>query len=147
MKKKSMIQERPISILFYYKHVWLSKCFGEQKHQVFQDDNFNTYIFNKLWKRKLESWYTYRPHNQIKYRFTNFYFMLKLQPGWLPSPRPSNVHLKTLLPENPSLASHYPSMTSQNFNMTQQSHAIWLLSQEPSAAMLPLAFSPFLPSF
>ena len=142
-----MIQERPISILFYYKHVWLSKCFGEQKHQVFQDDNFNTYIFNKLWKRKFESWYTYRPHNQIKYRFTNFYFMLKLQPGWLPTPRPPNVHLKTLLPKNPSLASHYPSMTSQNLNMTQQSHAIWLLSQELSAAMLPLALFFTFPSF
>lgn len=101
----------------------------------------------KYEKENLESWYTYRPYNQIKYRFTNFYFMLKLQPGWLPTPCPPNVHLKTLLPENPSLASHYPSMTSRNLDMTQQSHAIWLLSQELSAAMPPLALFFTFPSF
>lgn len=147
MKKKSMIQERPISILFYYKHVWLSKCFGEQKHQVFQMIILTRIFSTNYEKENLESWYTYRPYNQIKYRFTNFYFMLKLQSGWLPTPHPPNVHLKTLLPENPSLASRYPLMTSQNLNMTQQSHVIWLLSQELSAAMLPLALFFTFPSF
>ena len=107
-----------------------------------------THIFSINYeKENLESWYTYRPYNQIKYRFTNFYFMLKLQPGWLPTPSPQMSIWKLSSPKNPSLASHYPSMTSQILNMTQQSRAIWLLSQELSAAMVPLALFFTFPSF
>ena len=55
-----------------------------------------THIFSINYeKENLESWYTYRPYNQIKYRFTNFYFMLKLQPGWLPTPSPQQSSTET----------------------------------------------------
>lgn len=131
-----MLEKHQYLILFYYQQVLTKQMFGRKKniHLKYFKSPILTPKFLIIYG-KLKPWYTYRPYNQIKYRFTNFYFMLKLQPGQFCF-RYQSEKSPALKPCNDS---YYPPVTSKTLNMTQPSHVISFFSLKLSNNILPLA--------